>query len=302
MNHKRIVVSTTLKAIEGKTMKEKPYIIQPMSRDDLEIAISWASGEGWNPGLHDADCFYAADPTGFFKGVLGSEIIATISAVKYESSFGFVGFYIVKPEYRGQGYGLQLWNAALNTLKGRNVGLDGVLAQQENYKKFGFQLAYSNIRYEGKGGVSAPSHPHIVDLSEVPFEAIAAYDRACFPCERTAFLRCWIQQPESSALGIWQHNQLKGYGVIRTARLGYKIGPLFADDPALAEALFLALQARATADAPVYLDVPETNPEAIALAKKYAMKPVFETARMYTQTCPALTYPHLFGVTTFELG
>lgn len=283
-------------------MKEKPYIIQPMSRDDLEIAISWAGAEGWNPGLHDADCFYAADPTGFFKGVLGSEIIATISAVKYESTFGFVGFYIVKPEYRGQGYGLQLWNTALNTLKGRNVGLDGVLAQQENYKKFGFQLAYSNIRYEGRGGISAQFHPHIVNLSEVPFELIVAYDRSCFPCDRTPFLRCWIQQPGSSALGIWQHNQLKGYGVIRSARTGYKIGPLFADDSVLAEALFLALGATATADAPVYLDVPETNPGAVALANKYEMKPVFETARMYTQTCPALTYPNLFGVTSFELG
>ena len=68
-------------------MTEKPYIIQPMSRGDLDIVASWADLEGWNPGLHDADCFRAADPTGFFKGVLGDEVIATISAVKYGGSF-----------------------------------------------------------------------------------------------------------------------------------------------------------------------------------------------------------------------
>ena len=71
-------------------MTEKPYSIEPMSRGDLDIATSWADLEGWNPGLHDADCFHAADPAGFFKGVLGEEVIATISAVKYGGSFGFV--------------------------------------------------------------------------------------------------------------------------------------------------------------------------------------------------------------------
>jgi len=32
------------------------------------------------------------------------------------------------------------------------------------------------------------------------------------------------------------------------------------------------------------------------------MKPVFETARMYTGAAPDLPLPKLFGVTSFELG
>ncbi|HEY9751691.1 MAG TPA: GNAT family N-acetyltransferase [Coleofasciculaceae cyanobacterium] len=281
---------------------ERPYVIQPMTRDDLEIAVSWADLEGWNPGLHDADCFYAADPTGFWKGVLADQVIATISAVKYGNSFGFMGLYIVKPEYRGQGYGLQVWNAALETLKGRNVGLDGVLAQQENYKKSGFQLAYYHIRYEGVGRGTGFQYPDIIELSKVPLEAIVAYDQRCFPCDRTSFLRCWIHQPNHIALGVLQHNKLAGYGVMRPARNGYKIGPLFADDASGAEALLIALQATATAGVPIYLDVPEINPAAVALAVKHGMKPVFETARMYNQTRPELAYAQLFGVTTLELG
>jgi predicted aminopeptidase len=34
--------------------------------------------------------------------------------VKYGELFGFMGFYIVKPAYHGQGYGMQIWNACLN--------------------------------------------------------------------------------------------------------------------------------------------------------------------------------------------
>lgn len=63
------------------------------------------------PGLHDADCYFSADPKGFLVGLLDDEPIATISVIKYDDAFGFLGFYIVKPEYQGQGYGLQLWQA-----------------------------------------------------------------------------------------------------------------------------------------------------------------------------------------------
>lgn len=283
-------------------MTKKPYSIRSMSREDLQIAIAWAAAEGWNPGLYDAESFYAADPTGFWIGFLGDEPISTISAVKYGDSFGFIGFYIVKPEYRGQGYGIQLWNIALSTLSGRNIGLDGVLDQQENYQKSGFQFAYRNIRYEGIGGGEITSDSAIVSLSDIPFKTIVTYDRSFFPSDRVQFLQGWINQPDSIALGVLQGNTLAGYGVLRACHKGYKIGPLFADQPTLAAELFVALRSTVASGTPIYLDVPEINPAAVNLAEHYEMKRVFETARMYTQTCPELPYDRLFGVTTFELG
>ena len=49
--------------------------IRRMGRSDLNMALCWAAREGWNPGLHDADCFYAADPDGFLIGLLDDERI-----------------------------------------------------------------------------------------------------------------------------------------------------------------------------------------------------------------------------------
>jgi len=278
------------------------YKIRTMFRDEANIAIDWAASEGWNPGLYDVDCFYAADPEGFLVGELNNEPIATISAVKYGETFGFIGFYIVKPEYRGQGYGIQIWNAALERLSGRNIGLDGVVAQQSNYKKAGFELAYRNIRYEGLSGGTQPENPEVIDLSRLPFDAVDAYDRPFFPGNRTQFLKSWLNQPESIALGIMQKGKLAGYGMVRACRSGYKIGPLFADSPELAESLFISLKAGVMPGKPIYLDVPEMNQDAVALAEKHKMKLVFETARMYTGTCPDLPLNRLFGVTSFELG
>ncbi|GAB3517306.1 GNAT family N-acetyltransferase [Photobacterium alginatilyticum] len=283
-------------------MADKQYLIQVMTPEQLDFAIDWAAQEGWNPGLHDADSFRSADPNGFLVGLLDGEPIASISVVKYGDSFGFLGFYIVKPEYRGQGYGLQIWKAGLDYLDGRNIGLDGVEDQQGNYKKSGFKLAYGNIRYEGQGGGNAPTAEGLVDLTDLSFESIYAYDQSFFPAERTEFLKHWINQEGSYAIGVEREGQLAGYGVIRPCRSGYKVGPLLAENAELAEELFLALKAKTKSSDLVYLDVPEVNDSAVALAEKYAMTPVFKTARMYTKEFPDLPLDRTFGVTTFELG
>ncbi len=278
------------------------YTIRPATRAELDIPIAWATAEGWNPGLHDGNSFFAADPEGFLLGFLGEEPIASVSVVKYGATFGFLGFYIVKPGHRGQGYGMQIWRAGLDTLQGRNIGLDGVTAQQENYKKSGFALAYTNIRYEGINSGNAPKDDGIVALTNLPFDDVVAYDRPFFPADRTRFLQSWIHQPESVALGLVVESQLTGYGVLRPCVTGYKIGLLFADDPSIAERLFTALSGHAPQGMPIYLDVPSINPAAVALVGKHNMRAVFETARMYTQENPALPFNRLFGVTTFELG
>ncbi len=286
------------------------YSIRKMKKEEVGIALKWAEIEGWNPGVNDSECFYAADPDGFLIGEIDSEPIGSISVVKYGQDFGFLGLYIVRPEFRGRGYGLQLWNAGMEYLSGRNVGLDGVVAQQENYRKSGFRLAYRNIRYEGKGNeINAPKHSlefllgegEIVELASVSFGEIADYDRRFFASPRDSFLECWINQPGGLSLGISAAGGLAGYSVMRPCRTGFKIGPLFADGREFAEALFLAMCEAARGE-PVFLDVPEANSAAVALAEQNGMRKVFETARMYTRFEPDISLDRTFGVTTFELG
>jgi ribosomal protein S18 acetylase RimI-like enzyme len=276
---------------------EGGFTVRRMARAELGLAIEWAAREGWNPGLHDADPFYATDPHGFFLGLLDDEPVACISAVAYDDAFGFIGFYIVRPEFRGRGFGLRIWNAAMSYLGDRTIGLDGVVARQASYQKSGFRLAHRNVRYEGVGGGEAPAG--IVDLAAVPFAQVEPYDAAHFPVPRPRFLRRWIAQPDSVALGFMKDGELAGYGVVRPCRSGFKIGPLFADSDAFADNLFSALAARA--EGALYLDTPKVNSAAIALAERHGMRPMFETARMYTKGAPA---PHerIFGITTFELG
>src|SRR5215467_10387224 len=166
--------------------------IRVMRPDEIALAADWAAAEGWNPGPTDAACFVTVDPDGFFIGELDGAPAATISCVNYDERFAFLGFYIVRGDLRGRGYGLRMWNAAIAHAGARVIGLDGVVAQQQNYQKSGFKLAYANVRYGGVVAVPDVPQGEVVPLTDVPFAAVEAYDATVFPAPRTAFLRNWI--------------------------------------------------------------------------------------------------------------
>lgn len=283
-------------------MQKSNYVIHNMNRDNFDIAVDWAAAEGWNPGIKDADCFYNSDPNGFFIGELAGQPVGSISAVTYGDSFGFMGFYIVRPEYRGQGYGIQLWKTAMDYLNNRVIGLDGVLAQQNNYIKSGFKTAYHSFRFESTSKDYHTNLKEIVDLSAVPLNDLLSYDILIFPASRPEFIKRWIKPCGGAALGYISDGQLKGYGVIRACRNGYKIGPLFADNKNIAEVILKALISRIDVGTPVFLDIPEVNACALQLAESFKMKPVFETARMYRGEPSPVDLSKLYGVTSFELG
>jgi Acetyltransferase (GNAT) domain len=273
--------------------------IEVMSRRDLDVAIGWAAAEGWNPGRDDAAVFHATDPLGFFGLYVDAALVASLSLVAYDPGFAFLGLYIVRPGDRGRGYGLRLWQEAMLRRPAALIGLDGVVTQQENYRKSGFRLAYRNIRYGGR--VAAARSAGLVSLDALPFDAILRYDRQFFPAPRPGFLSLWTRPGNGAALAAVVDGRIAGFGVIRACLEGFKIGPLYGDDERIAEALFLGLASHA-GGAPVLLDAPEPNPAARRLAERHGLKPVFETARMYTGAPPELPLARLFGVTTLELG
>ncbi|PWC56146.1 GNAT family N-acetyltransferase [Azospirillum sp. TSO22-1] len=274
--------------------------VRVATADEVALIVDWAAAEGWNPGTGDAACFRTQDPAGFFVGIEDGAPVSAVSVVNYGDALAFLGLYIVRPDRRGRGWGMATWRAGLAHAGARPVGLDGVVAQQDNYRKSGFVLAHRNIRY---GGTVAPGRhdPAVVPVAEVPFADLAAYDSRCFPAERPAFLRAWTTAPGHHALALLRGGRLAGYGVARPCREGHKIGPLFADDRPAAETLFDALTA-AAGGGPVFLDVPEPNAAAVDLARSRALAPVFETARMYTAPVRPVADGRVFGITTFELG
>lgn len=284
-------------------------VIRQMTRAELDLLVGWAAAEGWNPGRHDAELFWATDPEAFLAAELDGELIGGGAITCYGGEFGFMGFFIVRPEFRGHGFGDTLWHARRDRLlarlrPGASIGMDGVFAMQDYYAKGGFVFSHRNLRFR----TEVPPQPAVADsgetlvpLASVPFADVLAYDRTCFPAARRSFLAGWIAQADALALGCLRDGRLSGYGVVRRCQEGCKIGPLFADDARAAEALYAQL-AQFACGGPLFLDAPENNPAAMALVRQHGMVEVFGCARMYLGPVPALVHQRVFGVTTFELG
>ncbi|GGU39491.1 GNAT family N-acetyltransferase [Streptomyces lavendofoliae] len=270
--------------------------------EDWSVVREWAVAEGWNPGLRDVTGFFAQDPDGFFLGRLDGERepVSAVSVVNYSDTYAFLGFYLVRPDRRGLGHGLATWRAALAHAGDRTVGLDGVPAQQDNYRRSGFALAHRSARWVGSVAGRAPG-AGVVPAAEVGLAAIAAYDAGCHPAERPRFLERWLDAPGHLALARVVDGRVTGYGVIRPAHEGFRVGPLFADSAGDAEVLLDALVDGSGADR-IAVDVPESNPAAVRMAEARGLVPTFATARMYTGPVRPFAGDRVFGITTLELG
>ncbi len=274
-------------------------MLRTMTRADLDRALDWAAEEGWNPGLEDLDVFYDTDPEGFFCAELGGNMAAAISVVNHTDSLAFLGLYLCAPAYRGQGIAHALWLHALKHAGERTVGLDGVPAQQENYRKSGFVLAGQTKRYagalrngHGKGvtSASAADHPLLIEMER----------RAC-GYAKPAFCAAWLEPEQTRYTLVHRSNgTADGFLTLRRCRDGWKIGPLCAPDLDVARAL-LEAAAQHSGDEQVMIDLPSGSAALAEHCLDMGLEPMFHTARMYRGPAP-LPGPGLHAVATLELG
>ncbi len=280
---------------------------RPLTRSELDLVLGWAADEGWNPGLADADAFWAADPEGFVGIEKDGELIGSGAIISYAGEAGFMGLFIVKTEWRGKGIGGDFWFYRRDLLRSRLredalIAMDGVFEMQPFYARGGFAFQHRNLRMQGKGKAGCREEvEEVEELAGFDFSEVAALDRRYFGAPRGQFLKKWIQPIGGLSVGVAGEQGLAGMGVIRPCREGFKIGPLYAESPGMADSIFRALSNHAAGE-PLFLDVPECHPEAMKLAERHGLKEVFGCARMAMGTNSEGVRAGVYGVTTFELG
>jgi GNAT superfamily N-acetyltransferase len=276
----------------------------PMRRDEADILAHWAADEGWNPGKADIAIAWDTDRDAFTALRKGDDLVGGGTLISYNELFGFMGLFIIRRDLRGAGLGRQLWTYRLKRLQARlapgaSIGMDGVFEMVPFYERGGFGFAHKDIRFQGIAHGTLDAEVQRLDPST--FAIVERFDRSYFPAPRTSFLQRWMLQAGAHAMGLFEKGELAGYGVARPARMGYKIGPLFAWRPDVAERLATSLMAHIAGEQ-VQLDVPEPNEAGIRLASGLGLKEVFGCARMYYGAPPNLPIERIFGVTSFEFG
>lgn len=268
------------------------------TRDELDLILSWAAAEGWNPGGEDAAAFHAADPEGFFVAERNGQPVAAISVVNHDARHAFLGLYLCLPQWRGQGIGFGLWQHALRHAGGRSIGLDGVAAQQANYARSGFVLTGATRRWEG--ALAALPDPRVREAVGTDLPVLLALDGHANGVTRDAFLRAWVAPCATRRTVVLEQDGIRGFATIRRCGQGCKIGPVIAPDATGALVLARAALALMPADLAI-IDVPEGNRDLTRALEAAGFASSFTTARMVRGKAP-VPDPTLQAIATMELG
>ena len=127
--------------------------IRNLTQPELHELVHWAAAEGWNPGVNDAALFWDVDPEGYLAVDMDQRMVGGGAIIRHNANFGFMGLFIVDPDYRGQQLGTKLWYARRDALLSRldengTIGLDGVDAMVPFYQKGGFKQFTRHRRFE----------------------------------------------------------------------------------------------------------------------------------------------------------
>ena len=195
-----------------------------------------------NPGLRTQPRFSPPDPEGFLVGELGGPVSVSSRPFVMAATARIHRFHVVKPAFRGSGHGWAIWQTGdgpsgrPHHRPRRRRRATGQLSPLR------LELAHRNAATPGRQSAGGPARHRPWRWCRSVSCHRACWTRpAVFPGRGTSLLQAWVTQPDTWSRSRRRATALLGYGVLRPCRTGYKIGPLFADAPAIAEAIFSAL-------------------------------------------------------------
>ncbi len=281
-----------------------PAKLRGFRPDDIAFIRSLVSEQGWNAGVHDAETFTEADPDAWIVAEIDEQPVGIVLATRWNASHGWIGLYLVHPEFRGLGIGLALFRAALARLAPGSVGLDGDSRQQANYRRSGFVDVHANTRWRGPARLwcTRAENAEVVDACELPIEPLVVLDARAVGSPRSQLLRAWLAQPEARHVALLRDGHVSGLVTARPARQGWKIGPLYAPDASGAAALLAAAVQHLDPDDECWLDTPNPNDAATALMKGLSATGAPTSGRMVRGQGPVGDTSIVFGLLAHEVG
>lgn len=285
---------------------DAPPEVRPLTRDELDVVLGWATEEGWNPGRSDAAALWAADPDGLWGVEVDGVLVGAGTTLRQGDRHGVVGLLLVDPQHRHEGIGALtfpfLVDGALSRLSpGASLSLHCPVEHQDFCERFGFQLVRHVARATATGtmGRRGPYAGQLRTLRLLPFDKVVAYDARHVGGERPDFVRAWMAPEGGHGLGCYEAGEMIGFAVMRPAVDGFRIGPLYADEPDIAEDLVVALSGAALGER-ITLDIPLDNPDAVALAGRHGFTQTRAAVALNLGEVPPAARDHVYAETTLE--
>jgi|GEM_PF-2720231 len=282
--------------------KGSEFQIRPAVAEDIPLIYQLAHLEGWNYGVDDIWVATQAMLNSFIVGIVGNQIVACRAVTPYES-FTYCSFLLVKPEFRSLGYGRQVQTMVLEQVGAGNMIVDKMPGTDRWSREHGFQSSDLFCSYHldshTRNDVCEQSLPIFPVHSFL--EDVLDYDASFFPSSRRSYMKTWLSMPHSNGVLWYDENAVRGYGVIRKANKGYRIGPLYAENSEIACHLFRALIAGLQNES-IALSMPEQSPLTHSLVAAFQLRPTVRLQRMYSKSPLDIPYEKIAAITNFTFG
>lgn len=212
---------------------------------------------GWNQLPADWELLLEMSAGGTYLASFDGRNAGTVTTIPYGNQFSWIGMVLVVPELRGLGIGTGLLKAAIRYARRTGaVLLDATPKGRKLYLTLGFvdNCALERLEIDALPPLLPKDNPQIQPIEEKSLPAIIDFDAAAFGARREILLRSFYRNAPEYGFVAFADDRVTGYSLGRHGSHFEQIGPLVAENGALAQSLFLRA-AWAGRDRPVIIDI-----------------------------------------------
>lgn len=235
---------------------------RPMSPEDIPAGLFLCRHAGWNQLAGDWEVFLRASPKGCKVAIDDTnQVIGTVTTIRYQKHFSWIGMVLVDPKVRRQGIGTKLLNEALQILKDEEtVKLDATPLGREVYLPLGFVDEYALSRMQ----LTSVDHHKLppstaTPMSDDDFSHLQSLDEKIFGADRSVLLKWMLRNAPHLAFITRDDDAINGFCFGRRGYHFTHIGPVVAGN--VSSAMNLVSAAIKNCSNPVILDIPHHTPE-----------------------------------------
>ncbi len=232
-----------------------------MKNDDIASGLAFCRAAGWNQLARDWEMLLHLSPHDCRVAINNDDVIGTVTTIRYQNFFSWMGMVLVDPLHRGRGIGMQLLHEALEVLQNEEtVKLDATPAGREIYLKLNFVDEYRLSRMSTIASVKKPRSSTARAIQKSDLESLTNFDREIFGADRRQILEWMLERVPGYAYLVEEEKIILGYCLARNGHHFIHIGPVFSENFNVAKDLVSNILFNC-AGQPVILDAMQFNPE-----------------------------------------
>jgi GNAT superfamily N-acetyltransferase len=211
---------------------------------EMEDACALVREAHWNQTAADWRIFLELGRVYAIHGPSG-RMIATTTTLPFGGGFAWISMVLVATDYRRRGLATWMMRRVMDDLGAARLrpALDATPAGRAVYRALGFEDFWGFHRLERRARQDEGEHPPapagviIRPLTDREWQPICIYDATAFGADRGAVLAALRGRLPPAELVAERDGRIAGFLLGRDGRMAAHVGPLIAEDDAIACAL-----------------------------------------------------------------